>query len=104
VPMGPAGRVSGRAGRRGAADDVNVPARIINEHVYCPRLAWMEWEARAWADNLDTAEGTDAHRRVNEEHGDVAPDADAASPHRSRSHPIGSASSHGSTAWSDATG
>jgi hypothetical protein len=33
-----------------------VPARIINEHVYCPRLAWLEWEARAFTDNVDTAE------------------------------------------------
>lgn len=43
-----------------------VPARIINEHVYCPRLAWLEWEARAFQDNLDTAEGSDAHRGVHE--------------------------------------
>lgn len=42
-----------------------VPARIVNEHVYCPRLAWLEWEARAFVDNLETAEGTDAHRRVD---------------------------------------
>jgi len=44
-----------------------VPARILNEHVYCPRLAWLEWEARAFRDNLDTAEGTDAHRRIDVE-------------------------------------
>lgn len=47
-----------------------VPARIINEHVYCPRLAWLEWEARAFTDNADTAEGTDAHTRVDETRGD----------------------------------
>lgn len=58
----------------GPADDVLVPARIINEHVYCPRLAWLEWEARAFTDNVDTAEGTDAHRRVDQERGDVGPD------------------------------
>lgn len=46
-----------------------VPARILNEHVYCPRLAWLEWEARAFRDNADTAEGTDAHRRVDGERG-----------------------------------
>lgn len=61
---------------RDALDRANVPARIINEHVYCPRLAWLEWEARAFVDNLDTAEGTDAHRRVNEERGDVPPGDD----------------------------
>ena len=51
-----------------------VPARIVNEHVYCPRLAWLEWEARAFTDNLDTAEGSDAHRRVDQERGGL--DAD----------------------------
>lgn len=51
-----------------------VPARIVNEHVYCPRLAWLEWEARAFTDNLDTVEGRDAHRRVDIERGDL--DAD----------------------------
>jgi len=51
-----------------------VPARIVNEHVYCPRLAWLEWEARAFTDNLDTAEGSDAHRRVDQERGEL--DAD----------------------------
>lgn len=58
------------------ADATLVPARIINEHVYCPRLAWLEWEARAFVDNVDTAEGTDAHRRVDQERGDVDPYAD----------------------------
>lgn len=51
-----------------------VPARVINEHVYCPRLAWLEWEARAFTDNLDTAEGSDAHRRVDQARGEL--DAD----------------------------
>ncbi len=43
--------------------DPLVPARVLNEHVYCPRLAWLEWEARAFTDNVDTAEGADAHVR-----------------------------------------
>jgi CRISP-associated protein Cas1 len=47
-----------------------VPARVINEHVYCPRLAWLEWEARAFTDNVDTAEGSDAHRRTDQVRGD----------------------------------
>jgi len=51
-----------------------VPARIVNEHVYCPRLAWLEWEARAFTDNLDTAEGTDAHHRVDQEQGEFNAD------------------------------
>jgi CRISPR-associated protein Cas1 len=53
-----------------------VPARIVNEHVYCPRLAWLEWEARAFTDNVDTAEGSDAHRGVDRERGELGADDD----------------------------
>ena len=63
-------------------DDPLVPARILNEHVYCPRLAWLEWEAKAFTDNLETVEGRDLHRRVDEGRGAVpatpADDADDA--------------------------
>lgn len=48
-----------------------VPARIINEHVYCPRLAWLEWEAKAFSHNAETAEGSDAHRRVDQQRGQL---------------------------------
>lgn len=54
---------------RGSAETALVPVRILNEHVYCPRLAWLEWEAKAFVDNADTAEGSDAHRRVDQERG-----------------------------------
>ncbi len=42
-----------------------IPARILNEHVYCPRLAYLEWVDRQFKDNADTAEGTFVHRRVD---------------------------------------
>lgn len=42
-----------------------VPARILNEHIYCPRLAYLEWVDRQFTDNADTAEGTFVHRRVD---------------------------------------
>jgi len=42
-----------------------LPARILNEHVYCPRLAYLEWVDRQFKDNADTAEGTFVHRRVD---------------------------------------
>ena len=35
-----------------------VPARMVNEFVYCPRLAWLEWAAGEWA---DTAEFRNPH-------------------------------------------
>ena len=42
-----------------------IPAHIIKEHVYCPRLAYLEWVQREWASSSDTVEGSHAHRRVD---------------------------------------
>lgn len=38
-----------------------VPARMLNEFVYCPRLFYLEWVDRQWAHNDDTVEGSLAH-------------------------------------------
>jgi CRISPR-associated endonuclease Cas1/CRISPR-associated protein Cas4 len=46
-----------------------IPARILNEYVYCPRLAYLEWVDRAFRDNDDTVEGRFVHRRVDRERG-----------------------------------
>ncbi len=71
--MGSTSRVSLSRDDRDAVDTALVPVRILNEHVYCPRLAWLEWEAKAFVDNADTAVGRDAHRGVDEERGAVRP-------------------------------
>src|SRR5581483_1106584 len=42
-----------------------VPVRMVNEWVYCPRLAFLEWVEGEWADSADTEEGRRAHRRVD---------------------------------------
>lgn len=42
-----------------------VPARMVNEWVYCPRLAWLEWVDGQWADSGDTAQGRRIHARVD---------------------------------------
>lgn len=55
-------------------DSTLVPARIVNEHVYCPRLAWLEWEAKAFAHSPDTAEGVDLHARTDQESGSLDPE------------------------------
>jgi hypothetical protein len=34
-----------------------LPARVLNEFAYCPRLAYLEWVQGEWADSGDTAEG-----------------------------------------------
>lgn len=54
-----------------------VPARMVNEYVYCPRLAYIEWVQADFAENYDVAEGRFRHRRVDEEKG-VLPDEIAA--------------------------
>lgn len=42
-----------------------VPARMVNEYVYCPRLAWLEWVDGAWSESGDTAQGRRVHARVD---------------------------------------
>ena len=39
---------------------------MVNEWVYCPRLAYLEWVEGEWAESGDTAEGRRAHGRVDE--------------------------------------
>lgn len=42
-----------------------IPARMLNEFAYCPRLAYLEWVQGEFADNLETLEGRFGHRRVD---------------------------------------
>ena len=52
-----------------------IPARMVNEWVYCPRLAYLEWVEGEWADSADTAQGRRVHRRVDRASGRLpAPD------------------------------
>lgn len=57
------------------ADVPLLPARMLNEFVYCPRLAYLEWVQGEWADNADTAEGRFAHRAADRSSG-ALPEAD----------------------------
>jgi CRISPR-associated protein Cas1 len=43
-----------------------VPARMLNEFAYCPRLAYLEWVQGEFVHNLDTLEGRFGHRRVDQ--------------------------------------
>jgi CRISPR-associated protein Cas1 len=43
-----------------------IPARMLNEFAYCPRLFYLEWVDQLWAPNSDTAEGDRQHRRVDD--------------------------------------
>lgn len=57
------------------ADTPLIPARMVNEWVYCPRLAYLEWVEGEWADSSDTAQGKRVHSRVDKASGRLsAPD------------------------------
>jgi CRISP-associated protein Cas1 len=53
-----------------------VPARMVNEFVYCPRLFHLEWVQGRFATSDDVEEGRYVHRIVDEPGGDL-PDPDA---------------------------
>ena len=38
---------------------------MLNEFVYCPRLAYLEWVQKEWESSSDTVEGRHVHRRVD---------------------------------------
>lgn len=42
-----------------------VPARMVNEFVYCPRLAYLMWTQSEWSETGDTVEGRRVHARVD---------------------------------------
>jgi CRISPR-associated endonuclease Cas1/CRISPR-associated protein Cas4 len=48
-----------------------LPARMVNEYQYCPRLAYLEWVQGEWADSADTVEGRHRHRRVDTPAGEL---------------------------------
>jgi CRISPR-associated endonuclease Cas1/CRISPR-associated protein Cas4 len=69
-----------------------LPARMLNEFIYCPRLAYLEWVQGEWADNADTAEGRFAHRVADRPAGALpeAEDAEAETRIHARSITLGS--------------
>src|SRR5579884_3727873 len=44
----------------------SLPARMLNEFVYCPRLFFYEWVEGVFRESADTIEGKFQHRRVDE--------------------------------------
>jgi len=42
-----------------------IPARMVNEFVYCPRLAHLMWSQAEWTDTGDTTDGRWVHRRAD---------------------------------------
>ncbi len=44
-----------------------IPARMLAEFAYCPRLCYMEWVGGEFVDSAETVEGRFHHRRVDSE-------------------------------------
>ena len=51
-----------------------VPVRMVNEHVYCPRLAYLMWVEGEWAETADTADGSRVHARADAPSGTLPDD------------------------------
>ena len=46
-------------------DEPLVPARMVNEFVYCPRLSYLMWGQAEWVETGDTVDGRRVHIRVD---------------------------------------
>ncbi len=53
-----------------------IPARMLNEYVYCPRLAYLMWVQGEFAHNADTVEGAIRHKRVDQAAGKLPGEGD----------------------------
>jgi CRISPR-associated protein Cas1 len=51
-----------------------LPARMVNEYVYCPRLFWLEYVEREFEESYDTVGGERVHRRVDRPKGELPDD------------------------------
>jgi CRISPR-associated protein Cas1 len=49
-----------------------LPARMLNEFVYCPRLFYLEWVQGDFKDSADVIEGRTKHKHVNVEGGKLS--------------------------------
>src|SRR4051794_12546465 len=57
-------------------DEILAPARMVNEWVYCPRLAVLEWARGEWAGNADTSAGRRTHKATERGPAPALPAAD----------------------------
>jgi len=51
-----------------------IPARMLSEFAYCPRLCYIEWIDGEFQDSEDTADGRYQHRRVDSKEDTVSQD------------------------------
>lgn len=62
------------------ADQPFIPARLVNEYAYCPRLAYLMWSQAEWADTADTVDGRRVHQRADTQSAPLPPPDDIAQP------------------------
>jgi CRISP-associated protein Cas1 len=48
-----------------------LPARMLNEYTYCPRLFYLEWVQRVFAPSEDTVTGSAVHERADRPRGEL---------------------------------
>lgn len=53
-----------------------LPARMLNEFVYCPRLFYYEWVEGVFAHNRETVEGAMRHSKLDNREDELTPAAD----------------------------
>ena len=61
-----------------------IPARMLNEFVYCPRLFYYEFVESVFVESGDTLRGKALHRRVDSGKGDLPPAAEQKSEGKGR--------------------
>ena len=69
LPLGPGPHARPLRAPRHENERPLVPVRILNEFVYCPRLAYLEWVQKEFADSSDTVQGRHVHRKVDKQGG-----------------------------------
>lgn len=69
-----------------------IPARMINEFAYCPRLFYLEYVQKEWRESADTLDGSFVHRRVDRETGKIAEQPEESAEIHARSVWLGSES------------
>jgi len=78
-----------------------LPARMLNEYVYCPRLFFYEWVEGVFAHSADTVEGALRHETLGEK-SDALPPPDGGSDERIHARSVTlSSDKHGLTAVID---
>ena len=61
-----------------------LPARMVNEYVYCPRLFYLEHVEDQFAHNQETIEGAIGHSRVDEKQDELPPAEELVESERAR--------------------